>query len=339
MVRWTYFEHPSYLPLLARARMRWEELEELARVKLIHRCGVLYAGEPGGEVIKGVRRSAAEFGIEIAELDAPAMRSRFPQFALPEGMAAVLEPGAGFVRPEAAVLAQLRLAEGHGATLHEGERVEQITEIGGSVQVETDAEVYHAGAVVVTAGAWSGRLASSCRADLRPTRQVMAWIDAGERAPLASEPHCPVWFIEDGARGAFYGIPAWSRDPRSLEAHLPIGAKVARHLPGETIDPDAARRAPTEEEVADLRDAMDRLVPGARGVVSGAAHCMYTMSPDSHFIVDRVPGMQRTYLAAGFSGHGFKFAPVIGEILAGLVLRGGTGHDIHFLRAGRFARR
>jgi len=336
VVRWTYFEHASYVPLLTRARALWSELEELSHEQLIHRCGVLYAGDPAGEVLRGVRSSAREHDIELTELERDELRRRFPQFAIPEGAAAVFEPGAGFVRPEAAVCAQLRLAEGHGATLLEGERVERIEERAGSVMVESVAEQYEAAAVVVTAGAWTGRLLLACGAVLQPTRQVIAWIDPGAHAAAADESKCPVWFIEDGPRGAFYGVPVSARREGTAEAAFPAGVKVARHMPGRCVDPDAPRHAPTAEELTDLADAMRRLVPGASGEISGAANCMYTMTPDAHFIVDSAPGSNRVFIAAGFSGHGFKFAPVIGEILTGLVTRGGTGHDIDFLRARRF---
>lgn len=339
VVRWTYFEHPSYVPLLARARALWAEIEDLTREQLIHHCGVLYAGRPTGSVLRGVRTSALENDIELQSLGEAELRHRFPQFALPEGFAALFEPGAGFVRPEAAVLAHLRFAEGHGATILEGERVESIEERQGSVCVETVAEEYEAAAVVVTTGAWVGRLLRPLGTLLRPTRQVLAWIDPGERAGAGHESRCPVWFIEDGPRGAFYGVPTTAHRSVAQEERLPRGLKVARHLPGDAVDPDVPRREPSREETADLEEAMRRLVPGAAGEIVGAATCMYTMTPDEHFIVDAAPGSSRIFVASGFSGQGFKFAPVIGEILTGLVARGGSGHDIEFLRLARFANR
>ncbi|MBX3354555.1 MAG: N-methyl-L-tryptophan oxidase [Phycisphaeraceae bacterium] len=343
VVRWTYFEDPAYMPLLMRAREGWAEVEATSGQRLLDLCGVVYVGDPKGEVLEGVRRSGRDYGIAVEELDRDACRERLPWFAVPEGAAAILEPGGGFVRPEAAILAQLRLAEGHGAVIQEGEKVESIEEHGASVRVETVAEEYDAAAVVVTAGAWTGRLARACGADLRPTRQVMAWIDGSKAASESSMPPAradmPVWFFEDGPRGPFYGIPDRGASSERASGPFPPGAKVARHLPGEAIDPDAPRRAPTDEEVADLADAMRRLVPGASGPVSGSALCMYTMTADANFIIDRVPGTRAIFLAAGFSGHGFKFAPVVGEILTGLVARGGTGYDIGFLRADRFRAR
>jgi len=337
VVRETYFESSDYVPLVRRAMDQFRELEELTGERLLRRCGVLYLGDPGGAVMRGVGESADRHALAIERLDEGTLRRRFPMFAMPEGAQAIFEPGGGFVRPERCIRAWLRLAEGHGASIREGERVESIEEGAKSVVVETDAERYEAGAVIITAGAWTSQLLPRLGRLLRATRQPLAWIepDAGANGAAGAggagdAVSCPVWFIEDGDRGPFYGVPtADDQDP-------PHGLKVARHVPGESIDPDAPRAEVTEHERRDLEDAMRRLVPGAAGRATAAATCLYTMTPDEHFIIDRAPERRRTFVACGFSGHGFKFAPVIGEILADLVQKGSTELPCGFLRASRF---
>lgn len=330
VVRETYFESADYVPLVRRAMAQFRELEEIWSERLFHHCGVLYMGEPEGSVIRGVTHSAEKHGIPIDRLGAAELRQRFPMFSMQDGATAVFEPGGGFVRPERCVRAWLRLAEGHGAVIREGECVERIEERGHQVDVETDAEIYAADSVIVTGGAWTARLVPELASLLRPTRQPLAWIKPSGDPADGDARRCPVWFTEDGARGPFYGIPtADDQDP-------PLGLKIARHVPGETVDPDAPCANVTEGERSDLEDAMRRLVPGAAGRATTATTCFYTMTPDEHFIIDRAPFWRRTLVACGFSGHGFKFAPVVGEILADLALDGSTRQPCDFLRYSRF---
>jgi len=330
--RESYFEADDYVPLLRRAGELWEELEEISRERLLHRCGALYLGDPQGEVITGVARSAARHGVTIESLTTDEVTVRFPMFSPPAGSAALWEPRAGFVRPERAVHALLRLAEGHGAQILEGERVLGIKEHGRSVTVETDAGEYEGGSLVLTGGAWTAKLAPTLAPLLRPTRQALAWIDPGAGLDAADASRCPVWFIEDGAKGGFYGVPMAS------DQAPPRGLKVARHLPGKAADPDVPQEPATDAERRDLEEAMATFLPGVAGPVSATATCLYTMSPDGHFIIDRVPDARRMFMACGFSGHGFKFAPVVGEVLAQLALEGRNPHPIEFLRMARLVR-
>lgn len=330
--RESYFEADAYVPLLQRAGELWEELEELSGERLLHRCGVLYIGDPQGEVMRGVARAASKHGLQVEALCASEVLERFPMFMPPAGTAALWEPRAGFLRPERAVRAMLRLAGGHGATVLEGERVERIDRRDGVIMVETDADEYAARSLVVTAGPWCGALLPDLAPLLKPTRQTIAWIDPGERAAIADESRCPVWFVEDGGHGGFYGVPT------AADQEPPRGLKVAHHLPGAATTPDAPRSPVTEAERIILETAMRRLLPGLAGPAIATATCLYTMSPDAHFIVDRVAGLPRSFVACGFSGHGFKFAPTIGEVLAQLVLDGRSEHSIDFLSLGRFRR-
>lgn len=332
VVRRAYFEHPDYVPLLRVAMDDWEDLQSRTGARLLHRCGVLYGGDPDGRVIRGSAESAGRHGIPFELLDADEAMRRWPQFRLPPGMAALWEPEAGFVRPEASVCAFLRLAEGHGAVVQEGERVESFEEAGRTIHLETDAQRYECERLVVAAGAWTGALCQVLGVPLRPTRQVMGWVEPeGPEAQSAShESRLPVWLLEDGPAGPLYGIPTADGQGE------PGGVKVAHHLPGPMIDPDAGAAPPSPREREVLQRDVARMVPGIAGPVRHATTCIYTMSPDEHFVLDRLPGHRRTFVAAGFSGHGFKFAPVIGRALADLALEAETELPIGFLSWRRF---
>lgn len=330
VVRTAYFEHPDYVPLLLRAFELWDDLTDRTGIDCLHRCGAMFCGLPDSEVYVESLASARQHGLAVEDLDPEALSARFPQFAFPPGMAAVLEPGAGFVIPEHGIEAHLHVARNHGADVREGVKVKRIEAHDAEVTVQTTHGTFIAEKVVVTAGAWAASLLADHGLPLEVHRQVLCWFEAQQ--PEACDEHrMPAWILsEQGghSQGDYYGIPTWADQPG------PPGVKIGCHGPGTVVDPDLPVAGVTDEEQARFERAIHRLLPGVLGQVLHSTTCLYTMSPDGHFVIDTLPGADRVVVAAGFSGHGYKFAPVVGEILADLALEGRTRHPAAFLGLG-----
>ena len=331
IVRDCYFEAPEYVPLLLACREGWERLERESGQRIVHRCGVLYVGAATSEVLRESARSGSEFGVPHERLDAGAVARRFPQFCMPGDWEALFEPGAGFARPERAVRAASELAVRVGASVREGVRVRGWHETGGCVRVQTDAGDFEAGSLVLTAGAWTAGIATALGVPMVPLRVPIAWLQPRDEAACRM-PSMPVWYIDRPGRSGLYGVPM------APDQGAPHGVKVAMHGDGRPVDPDAAREAASPAELEAIRAATDGFLPCAAGGVVAGSTCLYTMSPDAHFVVDRLPGRQRVFVACGFSGHGFKFMPVMGRALADLAIDGRTDLPIGFLATGRFGR-
>lgn len=311
IVREAYFEHPDYVPLAMRSRESWIALGARAGVKLFHECGVVYGGAPDSPVVKGSLASAAKFGVPVERLSANELMSRWSQFRVPSGFVCVHEPRAGFARPEQCIAVNWRLAREAGAQMREGARVEAWRETAEGVEVDVDGRTIVAKSLVLTAGAWTGRLAAGLGLPIRPARQPLGWA-APLDAAAADESRMPGFLFDEGERGAFYGIPCGADQPP------PHGIKVAWHLPGPTCDPDCMDRTATRSEIDRLNEGVARYIGPNAGAIHSAAVCIYQMTPDQNFMVGCAPGHRRVFMAAGFSGHGFKFAPVVGEAMAEL---------------------
>jgi sarcosine oxidase len=323
IIRLGYFEHPSYVPLLRRAYALWRELEAAAGRKLLHVTGIAEIGPPAGALVKGTLASSRLHGLRHEVLAAPELMRRFPGFVLPPDYVAVLQPDGGFVEAEPTVAAQLALATAAGAHIRSGERVLAIEPRAGSVRIVTDCDVVEAGAAIVTAGAWTRSLLADLAVPLRATREVMAWFE-----PAAAEPFSafPV-FIMESRHGMHYGIPP----------HGGAGIKIAKHHHrNETVDPDRYDRTVSADDEALIRPVVADHLPAANGALLAAETCLYTMTPDGDFLIDHLPGAENVLVASPCSGHGFKFAPVIGEILADLAIEGATRHDIARFSLARF---
>ncbi|MGQ0766524.1 MAG: N-methyl-L-tryptophan oxidase [Gemmatimonadota bacterium] len=329
IIRLAYFEHPSYVPLLRRAFELWRELEVASGLKLLHVTGSLDAGAPDSRTIQGSLRSCAEHGIPHELLSAREVATRFPAFRAPDYIQAVYQPDGGFLVPEACIRAHLDQAEAHGAVVKLHERAwgwDVDTAVGGDVMVETEMAVYRARTLVVAAGAWVGGFVPQIAPFLKVERQVVGWFDVGDR-DLFSPSRLPVFNLDvDGEH--WYGFP---------EFGVP-GFKVGcyHHL-REQVDPDQLDRAVTHErDEMLLRALIERCFPAADGPLLASSVCLFTNTPDEHFIIDHLPGFPQVVIASPCSGHGFKFASVIGEIVADLALDGRTRHDISMFSLGRF---
>jgi sarcosine oxidase len=326
IIRACYFEHPDYVPLLARAFELWHELARESGRPVIQITGGLFIGDAGSPLVSGSLDAGRAHGIPHQHLTGHDLRRRFPQFAVSGGMEAVFEPGAGLVRPEEAIAAHVALAARHGARVYSGEQVVDWQTAGGGVTVTTRARTIRADALILCVGAWTGHLVAALAPRLTVTRQAMVWVEPDDPGSL-SPSMFPVWAMQHDAADFHYGFPL-------IDAAR--GLKLGRHVPGPIVDPDTFDRAPSTDDGEEARSFLRRYIPGADGPVRDVATCLYTSSPDGHFIVDRHPSQARVHIACGFSGHGFKFAPVIGEALADLALDAATALPIAFLRASRF---
>ncbi len=330
MIRQAYYEHPDYVPLLRRAYELWHELQDASGTPLLHLNGGLYISPPGGSILKGSLASAREHKLPHELLDHAALADRFPQFQLPPDYQGLFENNAGYIIPELAVGAHVEQALLNGAEIHGHEAIEGFSTDATGVTVKTDRSSYRAEHLVVTAGAWSGRLLRDLGVPLAVTRQILAWTTPRDPAEFAPD-RFPCWFIESDTTPGFghYGFPILPGSP---------GFKIALHKPGSIVtDPDAVVRDPLPGDEDEIRPALARHIPGANGPLLALRACLYTNSPDSHFIIDRLPGHHdRLTVAAGFSGHGFKFASVIGESLADLATTGKSSLPTDFLKLDRF---
>lgn len=331
--RHAYFEHPDYVPLLRHSTMRFESLERESGERLLHRCGMLAMGGPDSSVVHGTLESARRWGLQAEALDPAALRRRFPWFELPADAIGAYEADAGVVRPEAAVRASIRAAERRGAELRTSVRVHGIAEDGSGVRLRTSDGDVRAGAVVVAAGAWTARLLPELARWLRVTRQVQAWIAPQPSTDLAA---FPCWLLDRGPHERpLYGLAPHPDGPADGEPGDGRHPKVGIHGSDHLVDPDVGAPPVAARDIDDILAAYRRLAPTLADRCVAAATCLYTMSPDSQFLVGTREGSRRVHYAAGLSGHGFKLSPALGDALVGLALEGRTHLPIGFLAPDR----
>jgi sarcosine oxidase len=322
IIRLSYFEHPSYVPLLRRSYALWRELEAAAGEPLLQITGIAEIGRPDGALVAGTLASCRLHALPHTVLDARELMRRYPAFHLPADFVGVVQPDGGFLLAEAAMQAHQRLARQAGAELRHAEAVQALAVAAGGVRITTEREVIHAGVAVIAAGAWTKKLIPDL-AMLRATRQVTAWFTPQDAACFAPG-RFPVFMLESRL-GIHYGFP--------LD---PAGLKISKHFhQDETVDPDSYNRSVTPEDQSLIRAGLAYL-PAANGPLRSAQTCLYTMTPDGDFIIDRLRSAPNILVASPCSGHGFKFSPVIGEILADLASTGRTAHDISRFRLARF---
>ncbi len=323
VIRMAYFEHPNYVPLLRRAYELWQQLSATCRQQLYHEVGLLEVGDPNGEVIPGIIRSAREHNLDITTFTAREVTERYPGFTMPESMAAVFEQQAGYLAVEKCVLAYASEAEKLGAKLHSDEIVISWKAHGSGVTVTTNRETYEAARLIITPGAWAPDLLGGLDLHFTVLRKSLFWYEAPPVYQAAQG--CPVFLFETPT-GIFYGYPqidAW-------------GIKVAEHTGGQPVsDPLTVDRNINEHDRAGVESFLSQYLPGVTRSLRKHVVCLYTMSPDSHFVVDCHPQHPQVAFVAGLSGHGFKFASVLGEILADVTLEGRTPLPIDFLRCNR----
>jgi sarcosine oxidase len=326
IIRLGYFEHPSYVPLLRRTYELWRGLEATTGQTLLHITGIAEIGPPAGEVVAGTLLASRTHKLPHEVLDAAETMRRFPAFRIPNDYVGVVQPDGGFVAVEPSIEAMVALAKSAGAEVRTNTIVRALEPRAGGVRIATDADVIEAETAIVAAGAWVKTLLPTLPVDLRVTRQVQGWFEPVESSPFAAG-RFPVFLLES-PHGVHYGFPP----------HQGEGVKVAKHHASDThVDPDTADRHVSAADEAAIRAALADHIPAANGRLIAATTCLYTVTPDHDFIIDRVSGADNIIVASPCSGHGFKFAPVIGEVLADLACEGRTRHDISRFRLARFA--
>jgi sarcosine oxidase len=325
MTRMAYYEAPEYVPLLRSANRLWRQLESEMGQKLIHITGGLYLGPAGGELVAGSLAAAKTHGLAHELIGAEDLRRRFPQFRLPAQFVGFLDEQGGFILPEKAIAALAGLALRRGAQLHGREPVLDWSADSAGVIVKTQRDTYRADAAIFCGGAWSARLLRDIAVPLRVTRQVMGWV--WPKKPEMFEPiRLPVWAVDHLDGTLHYGFPMLPDCP---------GFKLAHHAPMDEADPQTVDRQITDADEQTIRQFLGRCIPDADGPLLSMRVCLYTNSPDGHFVIDRHPEHARVIFACGFSGHGFKFAPVIGAALADLATIGKSDYPIGFFSRQR----
>jgi sarcosine oxidase len=328
IIRQAYFEDPGYVPLLLRAYELWEKLAADAQRDVYRITGGLFMGPPDSGVVSGSLRAARQWGLPHEMLDTAEITARFPNFTPEPGDVALYEARAGFARPELTVRAHLELAEKLGATLQFGETVldwEQTA--GGGIRVRTGRGSYSAEQLVICPGPWASQVLGSFGVPIAVQRAVMYWMDPiGGVAKFLDQ---PIFINEFTSDIHLYGIPAID-GPRG-------GVKVAFAGAGVACTPDTIDRVVHASEIGELTARVAELLPALAGTCLRTVTCMYSNTPDNNFVIARHPDCDRVTVAYGFCGHGFKFVPVVGEILADLAIDGATARPISMFDPARFA--
>jgi sarcosine oxidase len=334
VIRLAYFEHPSYVPLLLRAYELWMQLERDTSRSLLTMTGGLMVGRRDSDVVSGSLRSAETHGLPHEMLDAAEIRRRFPPLTPAEGDVALYETRAGVLRAEACVQALQERATFHGADLRSRERV--LGWIANpdqrGVVVQTTQETFEARHLVLTPGAWAAAMFDLPDMPLTVERQVLFWFAPIGGVSIFAPGRFPIYIWDIGDDTQFYGFPSLVGPP--------FGVKVAffRSNAENIVSPDTVNRTVGPEEVEAIRAVLlSRLPSVATGSLEQTVTCLYTLTPDHHFVVGRHPVHPQVTIASPCSGHGFKFASVIGEIIAELAIEGTTRHDITLFAPGRFS--
>ena len=304
ILRHAYAEGPAYVPLVQRADELWRELEAETGERVFVRCGGLEMAAPGHHHARNARASADAHGLPYEWLAPEDGRARWPQVAIPDGWDVFFDPRAGFVLTEPALRGMMAVATSRGAVLHPNEPVTNWGAADDGVWVQSDRATYRADNLIVAAGAWASTVLGDLGLPLQVLRKTLWWLDVADPARFAPE-RFPV-FIADGPLGEIYGFPV-------IDA---MGLKIADHGGGDPTDPERVERTAADAESDPVRTLAHNLFPGVGDRITHRAVCLYTMTPDGHFVVDRHPEQPNVVIACGFSGHGFKFAPAVGELLA-----------------------
>ena len=325
IIRLAYHEHPSYVPLMRRAYELWRDLESEADEQILHITGSIDAGPPDGSNFNGSLLSCEQHDLPHDVLTSAELTKRFPAYRLPSDTMAVYQGDGGFLLPERCISLFVERAQALGAAVQTGERTLEWQPTANGVRVRTERGEYEAETLVICAGAWAYKLLPGISAAAIPERQTLAWFKTLQ-PELYTPDSFPVFnLVVD--EGQFYGFP---------EFGIP-GFKLGKyHHFFEDVDPDTIDREPNAADEAVLRDFTEKYFPAAAGATSSMKVCMFTNSPDEHFIIDRLPDAPQVSVAAGFSGHGFKFSSVVGEIMADLTIDGATRHDIGMFKLARF---
>jgi monomeric sarcosine oxidase len=322
IIRHAYAEGPDYVPLVFRADDLWMELEALAGELLFHRVGAIELSAPGNNHAALARESAIEHGIPFEWLAMDDVRSRYPQFAVGDDWVGGFGDRGGFLDVERSLRAMASQARSHGVEIREHAKVEGWSASDSAVTVSVDGSTETADRLIITAGSWSNQVLGDAALPLRILRKTLFWLEVDDPARYTSDV-LPVYII-GLPHHEFYGFPIWGRP----------GIKVAIHSGGDETNPDSVDREISAAERDEIVEVARIALHGVTGRVLHEATCLYTVSPDHDFIVDVAPGTSNVVIGAGFSGHGFKFTPAIGELLVQMLY--GEREPLPLLSRNRF---
>jgi sarcosine oxidase len=327
IIREQYFEHPLYVPLIQRAYDLWRDLEEESGRSLMTIGGGLMIGPPDGMVVAGTLRSAKQYSLPHDVLSPEEVHRRYPAFELADDLIAVVDPRAGYLYPEACTSAHLQGARDRGAEVRFAEPVVEWSANGAGVRVKTRNGDYIGERLLISAGAWTKELVRDLSLPLTVERQAVFWLEPDESSVSYDSREFPIYAYEFQAGILCYGFP---RFPRGVKASI-------MHAGEMTESPGEVRRVVDEGEVEPLRSALRPVLPGlAEAPVRETGVCLFTNTPDHDFIVDFHPQHPQVLISSPCSGHGFKFASVLGEVHADLLESGSTAFDISAFRLERF---
>jgi sarcosine oxidase len=330
VIRQAYFESPAYVPLLLRGYELWRELEVATGEDLLTETGGLMIGPEGSRTVAGSLLSARTWDLPYELLDGPEMARRFPTLTPGQDDIGLYEQHAGFVRPEATVAAHIGLARSRGAELHFDETVTGWESRAGGVVVTTPLRTYRAARLVLSAGAWAPELLDGFGIPLRVERNVLFWLRPKIAVEQFAPSRQPIYVWEDAAGEQVYGFPALGT--------AADGVKAAFFRRGTPTVADKLTREVAAEEAVPLLDFLAGRIPALGPEVLRAVPCMYTTTPDEHFVLGYPRGEERVVVCSPCSGHGFKFVPVIGELVADLVTSGSVRFDISLFDPDRFSK-
>lgn len=324
IIRKAYYENAAYVPLLLRAYDLWRDVERRTGTELMRITGLLLVGGGDSEVITGTQAAAHTYGLPLQTLRTAELRTRYPRLRVRDGEVGLFESDGGVVFPEAAIRAHLQLAVQHGAVTKDRTAV-TFWEAGDVVRLHLyDGTSFEAASLVLTLGPWFAREMESLGIQLVVQRNVQLWFEAVSDEWDAAR--FPPFLVARPEQPLLYGFPDFGE-----------GVKAAFHASGETTTPDLLRREVVDDDIAPVARALEAWMPGAAARMLAYKACMYSLTPDRNFVIGLHPRYRNVVVCGGFSGHGFKFASVVGEVGAQLALDGVTPHDIRFLSPARFA--
>lgn len=323
LIRQAYFEDPAYVPLVLRAYELWHQLEHRANCELLLPTGLIQVGPPKGVVIQGVLAAASQHGLDLSQLDPREARKQYPGLRFPDDLAVVFESAAGQLLVERCVATNHAQAVRLGAEQLQA-CVTRWRKQDGLFHVETTQSTVYGKRLLVCSGAWTSRLMENFSVPLRILQKSVHWFRNSNSA-LDCVEGCPAFFYEL-PHGQFYGFPNTHQR----------GLKIAEHTGGlELHDPARLGEQTQSDDRSRVESFAKEYVNDDQLSHLDTSHCMYTMTTDSHFLVDRSPDDEDIWIAAGFSGHGFKFAPAIGEALSQWIVDGQPQIDLDFLSIKR----
>ncbi len=325
IIRTAYYEHPDYVPLMKRASELWHKIQDESGNSLIMTTGGLMFGTPDSELVSGALRSARKHNLLHQLLEAGEVRDRFRVFRPSDHEVAVYEPNAGMLFPERCIDAHVTLARNLGAEFHYNDPLLKWQANGDRIVAKTENETYSADSIIFASGSWLTGLLPDLELPLQCERQTVFWFNPLQNPELFSAAKMPIFMWQEKGGYYFYGVPDTGD-----------GVKTARHHAGEFGQPDKIRREITEEDQLPVKEFLKRHLPWANGELRSSTTCLYTNSPDGHFVIDFHPKYRNVIIVSACSGHGFKFASVIGEIVSDMLLNGKTEYDISLFNLARF---